>query len=146
MSSGKVIIPGSNATRIETQGGRWGRTGQYLNEKALPAMALIEAGYGGVLATPDGMKPYIDEASDTAAQTPWGLAAIQAKITKPAWKDKPSSFMVTTQDHMIPPSIQRSMAARAGGKIVELQSSHAVMLSHPQDVTDLITGAAGALN
>jgi putative intracellular protease/amidase len=64
MSKGKVLIIGSNATRIETQGGGWGATGQYLNETVLPAMALIEAGYEVVLATPSGSKPHIDEASD----------------------------------------------------------------------------------
>jgi putative intracellular protease/amidase len=64
MSNGKVVILGSNATRIETQGGRWGATGQYLNETVIPAMALIEAGYEVMLATPTGEKPHIDPASD----------------------------------------------------------------------------------
>ena len=77
------------------------------------------------------------------AQVPWGLGAVQTKITAPAWKDKPTFFMVTKQDHMIPPSQQRSMAARAGAKVLEIDSSHAVMLSHPQDVADFIVGAAG---
>jgi pimeloyl-ACP methyl ester carboxylesterase len=77
------------------------------------------------------------------AQVPWGLGAVQTKITAPAWKDKPTFFMVTKQDRMIPPSQQRSMAARAGAKVLEIDSSHAVMLSHPQDVADFIAGAAG---
>lgn len=64
MSKGKVIILGSNATRIETKGGRWGSTGQYLNETVVPAMALLDAGYEVVLATPNGEKPHIDTASD----------------------------------------------------------------------------------
>ena len=57
-------MPYRNATRIETQGGGWGATGQYLNETVVPAVALIEAGYEVVLATPNGTKPHIDEASD----------------------------------------------------------------------------------
>ncbi|MGC4110300.1 MAG: type 1 glutamine amidotransferase domain-containing protein [Nocardioides sp.] len=65
MTKGKVLVIGSNATRIEVQGG-WGATGQYLNETVVPAMALIEAGYDVVLATPNGTKPHIDEASDSA--------------------------------------------------------------------------------
>lgn len=65
MSKGKVLIVGSNATRIEIQGGRFGATGQYLNETVVPAMALVEAGYEVVLATPNGEKPTIDPASDT---------------------------------------------------------------------------------
>lgn len=61
----KVLVIGSNATRIETQGGGTGATGQYLNETVVPAMALIDAGYEVELATPNGTKPHIDEASDT---------------------------------------------------------------------------------
>lgn len=67
MSKGKVLLIGSNATRIEVQGGGFGATGQYLNETVVPAMAVIAAGYEIVLATPDGTKPHIDPASDAAA-------------------------------------------------------------------------------
>lgn len=81
-----------------------------------------------------------------ASQVPWGLGAVETKITAPAWKQKPTYFMVTTNDRMIPPSQQRAMAARAGAKVVEIRSSHAVMLSHPRDVADFIAGAAGATN
>jgi putative intracellular protease/amidase len=66
MSKGKVLIVGSNATRIEIQGGGTGPTGQYLNETVVPAMALVEEGYDVVLATPDGTKPHIDPVSDVA--------------------------------------------------------------------------------
>lgn len=66
MSKGKVLVIGSNARRIEIVGGGWGPTGQYLNETVVPAMALIDAGYEVVLATPDGTPPYIDPASDSA--------------------------------------------------------------------------------
>lgn len=66
MSKGKVLIVGSNATRIEIRGGGTGATGQYLNETVVPAMAIIAAGYEVVLATPNGSKPHIDEASDSA--------------------------------------------------------------------------------
>jgi putative intracellular protease/amidase len=66
MTNGTVLVIGSNATRIELQGGGSAVIGQYLNETVVPAMALIEAGYDLVLATPDGTKPHIDAASDTA--------------------------------------------------------------------------------
>jgi putative intracellular protease/amidase len=66
MSKGKVLVVGSNATRIEIQGGGTGPTGQYLNETVVPAMALIDAGYEIVLATPNGSKPHIDPPSDSA--------------------------------------------------------------------------------
>jgi putative intracellular protease/amidase len=65
MSKGKVLVMGSNATRIEVRGGGTGATGQYLNETVVPAMALVDAGYEVVLATPNGAKPHIDEASDS---------------------------------------------------------------------------------
>ena len=77
-----------------------------------------------------------------ASQVPWGLGAVQAKIAKAAWKDKPVRFMLTTRDHMVPPSTQRFLATRAKAKIVEIQSSHAVMLAHPSEVAELIESAA----
>ncbi|MCX8477436.1 MAG: type 1 glutamine amidotransferase domain-containing protein [Sphingomonas sp.] len=67
MAKGKVLVIGSNATRIELQGGGWATTGQYLNETVVPSTALIEAGYEVVLATPDGTRPHIDELSNSAA-------------------------------------------------------------------------------
>ncbi|WP_311269597.1 type 1 glutamine amidotransferase domain-containing protein [Sphingobium sp. WCS2017Hpa-17] len=67
MSKGKILVIGSNATRIEVRGNGWGATGQYLNETVVPAMALVDAGYDIVLATPDGTKPTIDAASDSPA-------------------------------------------------------------------------------
>jgi pimeloyl-ACP methyl ester carboxylesterase len=75
------------------------------------------------------------------AQVPWGLQAVTTKISKVAWKVKPTSFMVTANDHMIPPSAQRMMAERSGAQTVEIKSSHAVMLSHPQAVAAFVKAA-----
>jgi putative intracellular protease/amidase len=66
VSKGTVLVVGSNATQIEVQGGKWGPTGNYLNETVVPIMALIGAGYGVQLATPNGTKPHMDKASDSA--------------------------------------------------------------------------------
>jgi putative intracellular protease/amidase len=66
MNKGKVLVVGSNATRIEVQGG-WGATGNYLNETVVPVMAVVNAGYEVVFATPSGARPHIDEASDSVA-------------------------------------------------------------------------------
>ena len=77
-----------------------------------------------------------------AAQVPWGLQAVQARITKVAWKTKPAHYMVTTKDAMIPPTAQRTMAKRTGARTVEIGSSHAVMLSHPREVAAFIKEAA----
>lgn len=77
-----------------------------------------------------------------AAQVPWGLGAVQPKLTRAAWKDKPVHFMRTTQDRMIAPTTQQYMAARAKAKLVNIESSHAVMLSHPDKVAAFIVTAA----
>lgn len=64
MAKGTVLVVGSNASRIEIKGGGTGPTGQYLNELVIPVMALIDAGYEIVFATPNGAKPHIDPVSD----------------------------------------------------------------------------------
>ena len=64
MAKAIVLVVGSNATRIEIQGGGTGPTGQYLNELVVPVMALLDAGYDIVFATPNGTKPFIDPVSD----------------------------------------------------------------------------------
>jgi pimeloyl-ACP methyl ester carboxylesterase len=76
------------------------------------------------------------------AQVPWGLGAVQTKLTTAAWRDKPVRWMLTTQDHMVSPTTQRFMATRAKAKLTEIDSSHAVMLSHPKDVAAFIEAAA----
>lgn len=81
-----------------------------------------------------------------AAQVPWGLKAVQSELTKAAWKSKPSAFMITTKDLIIPPTTLRMMAKRAGGKVTEIAGNHAVMLSHPRDVADFIEDQAKVLN
>jgi len=77
MSKGKVLVVGSNATRLELKGGGSVPTGQYLNETVIPALAVIAAGYDVVLATPDGSKPHIDVASDSAGHFGGDEAAYQ---------------------------------------------------------------------
>lgn len=77
-----------------------------------------------------------------ASQLPWGVAAFAEKVTVPAWKSKPSWYLVATDDKMIPPPAQRQMAQRAGAKVTEVKGSHAVYMSQPQAVADLIEKAA----
>lgn len=76
------------------------------------------------------------------SQVPWGVAALQGQVTTPAWKSRPSWYLVTTDDHMIPAPAQRQMAGRAGASVVETAASHAVYVSKPQVVADLIEQAA----
>jgi pimeloyl-ACP methyl ester carboxylesterase len=80
------------------------------------------------------------------SQVPWGVEALSGAITQPAWRTKPSWYLVTTEDKMIPPDAQRAMSKRAGSTVVEVKSSHAVYVSHPEAVAHLIEKAAtGAL-
>ncbi len=77
-----------------------------------------------------------------AAQVPWGQAALTAKVTTPAWKSKPSYYLLTVNDRIVPPVAQRQMAQRASAKIIEIQSSHAAMLARPAEVAAGIETAA----
>jgi hypothetical protein len=80
------------------------------------------------------------------SQVPRGVEALSGAITQPAWRTKPSWYLVTTEDKRIPPDAQRAMSKRAGSTVVEVKSSHAMYVSHPQAVTHLIEQAAtGAL-
>jgi pimeloyl-ACP methyl ester carboxylesterase len=83
------------------------------------------------------------------SQVPWGLDALSGAITQPAWRSKPSWYLVATNDRMIPPDAQRAMSKRAGSTVVEVEGSHAVYVSQPQAVASLIEtamkGASAAL-
>jgi pimeloyl-ACP methyl ester carboxylesterase len=76
------------------------------------------------------------------SQVPWGVNALAGKVSVPAWKSKPTYYLVASDDHMIPPPAQREMARRAGAQVVETAGSHAVYVSRPQEVARLITQAA----
>jgi len=78
------------------------------------------------------------------SQVPWGLQAVAGTVSAPAWRTKPSWYLVTTNDKMIPPPAQQMMAKRAGATIVESASSHAVFISKPDFVASLIEQAATA--
>jgi pimeloyl-ACP methyl ester carboxylesterase len=77
------------------------------------------------------------------SQVPWGIAALTGAIGEPpAWRSKPSWYLVTTEDRMIPPPAQRFMAERAGARVVEVAGSHAIFISQPAVVVNLIVQAA----
>ncbi|MEW1824996.1 alpha/beta hydrolase [Streptomyces sp. NPDC088196] len=90
-----------------------------------------------------GDLPAEDAAFLADAQVPWGLDALNGPITEPAWRAKPSWYLVATEDHMIPPPVQHQMAERAGSTVAEAAGSHAVYVSQPAAVADLIKQAAG---
>jgi len=76
------------------------------------------------------------------SQVPWGVGALGGTISEPAWKRKPSWYLVATDDKMIPPPAQRLMAQRAGSTVAEVKGSHAIYVSNPEAVAALIEKAA----
>jgi pimeloyl-ACP methyl ester carboxylesterase len=76
------------------------------------------------------------------SQVPWGLEALGGAISDPAWKHKPSWYLLVTDDRMIPIAAQRLMAKRAGATTVEVGGSHAIYVSNPKAVAEIIEKAA----
>ena len=92
-----------------------------------------------------------DFAADVPPEKAWFMAISQVpisgeafthKVTKPAWKTKPTWYMVASKDRSINPEQERMMAKRAKAKTVEVPSSHAAYLSHPKETVKLIEEAA----
>ena len=79
------------------------------------------------------------------SQVPWGVAALSGAVSEPAWREKPSWYLIATEDRMIPPPAQRAMSERAGSTTVEVPGSHAICLSQPQAVAALIKQAGEAV-
>ena len=75
------------------------------------------------------------------SQVPWGVEALSGAVSEPAWKTKPSWYLVATEDRMIPPAAQRLMSNRAGSTVVEAKGSHAIYVSQPAAVAALIEKA-----
>ena len=78
------------------------------------------------------------------SQVPWGAEALNGTISEAAWRNKPSWYLVATEDEMIPPPAQRFMSERAASTVVEVAGSHAVYVSQPDAVAKLIEQAARA--
>jgi pimeloyl-ACP methyl ester carboxylesterase len=78
------------------------------------------------------------------SQVPWGVDALGGVITDPAWRSRPSWYLVTASDRMIPPSAQHSMAGRIGATLSEVAASHSVYVSQREAVATLIAQAAAA--
>jgi pimeloyl-ACP methyl ester carboxylesterase len=77
------------------------------------------------------------------SQVPWGVNALGGTISEASWRIKPSWYLLTTEDRMIPPSAQRDMAERTGATVTEVPASHSVYVSKPRAVAALIKQAAG---
>jgi pimeloyl-ACP methyl ester carboxylesterase len=86
-----------------------------------------------------------DSPSRATSPTSTGLPGRAVAISEPAWKGKPSWYLVATDDRMIPPPAQRMMAKRAKATIAEARGSHAIYVSQPKAVVELIEKAAMSL-
>ncbi|HYZ28012.1 MAG TPA: alpha/beta hydrolase [Thermoleophilaceae bacterium] len=86
--------------------------------------------------------PASDAAFMADSQVPWGVEALNGAISEPAWRSKPSWYLVATDDRMIPPAAQRTMSERAGSSVVEQAGSHSIYVSQPQATAELIERAA----
>jgi pimeloyl-ACP methyl ester carboxylesterase len=76
------------------------------------------------------------------SQVSWGVGALSGAISEPAWRSKPSWYLIATDDRMIPPPAQQFMSKRAGSTVVEVKGSHAIYVSQPAAVAALIKRAA----
>jgi pimeloyl-ACP methyl ester carboxylesterase len=89
-----------------------------------------------------GDLPAEDAAFMADSQVPWGVEALNGTITEPAWRSRPSWYLVSGDDRMIPPPAQRTMSARTGATVVEAAGSHSIYVSQPRATADLIEQAA----
>ena len=127
-------------------------------EKLGPLLGSIAPAANSIAPTADGYllvdqaKFPADFAADLPAaeaqfmavsQVPLNASVLGAPITAPAWKTKPSYGIVATQDRMINPDLERSMYKRSGAKVTEIEGSHAIFLSQPRAVANVIEQAAG---
>jgi len=79
------------------------------------------------------------------SQVPWGVDALSGQVSEPAWRAKPSWYLITTEDKMVPPPAQRTMSGRAGSNTVEVAASHSVYISQPAAVCACVKQAASAI-
>ena len=76
------------------------------------------------------------------SQVPWGVDALGGTVSEAAWRNKPSWYLITSDDRMIPPQAQREMSGRAGSTVEEAAGSHAIYVSQPEAVAGLVKKAA----
>ncbi|MGA0557096.1 alpha/beta fold hydrolase [Larkinella sp. VNQ87] len=108
--------------------------------------------YGFVSMSPTGIfedfaqdLPEAEQKLILATQGPQAFTALTEKITKAAWKQKPSWFIVAANDRMINPDLERTLAQKLNAKTLEIPTSHVAMLADPEAVASVILEAAGTL-
>lgn len=78
-----------------------------------------------------------------AVQGPISDTLFSGKTTRAAWRSKPSWYAISTEDRTISPKLERFMADRMKAKTIEVKASHLSLISHPEEITNLILEAAG---
>jgi pimeloyl-ACP methyl ester carboxylesterase len=86
--------------------------------------------------------PAADAAFMADSQVPWGVEALNGAVSDPAWRSKPSWYLIATDDRMIPPPAQRAMSERAGSTVAQQAGSHSIYVSQPSATAELIKQAA----
>jgi pimeloyl-ACP methyl ester carboxylesterase len=92
-----------------------------------------------------GDLPEVQARALYAVQEPFHKALLTGMTKNAAWRSKPSFYAVSTEDRTINPDLQRFMAKRMGATTIEVKSSHLSLISHPQEISDLILKAAGRI-
>jgi pimeloyl-ACP methyl ester carboxylesterase len=103
-------------------------------------VVLVGHSYGGVVITESGEPETASFMADS--QVPRGVDALSGAVSEPAWKTKPSYYLVASDDKMIPPPAQRAMAGRINAEVMEVPGSHSVYVSKPAEVAEIIERAA----
>jgi pimeloyl-ACP methyl ester carboxylesterase len=123
---------------VKELGGRHRRAGvadrPWVRRVLVPQQATFHASFGADL-------PAADAVFMADSQVPWGVEAMTGQVTEPAWRGRPSWYLIATEDRMIPPAAQCAMAQRAGATKVEVAASHAVYMSQPRAVAAFIRQA-----
>ena len=116
------------------------------------ASAAIKDGNGYLLLPDAAVAQYFaqdltpaEQGVIAATQTPWAVGCLGDKVTRAAWHDKPSWWVIGEFDHMIAPRLQEKMAATIKAKVTKVKTSHLAMLKEPKAVTDVIIAAADAV-
>ncbi|WP_328672682.1 alpha/beta hydrolase [Streptomyces sp. NBC_00328] len=137
---------GETVAQATTLGGGTTKLLQHITARPFPgaatgdADAYIDTAYFRQLFAQD--LPADKAAQMAAAQRPAAFTTLSQPAGTPGWKTIPSWYLIARDDHTIPPAAERAMAARANAHTIEINSSHAAMVSHPHAVTDLILDAA----
>lgn len=121
---------------------------------APPGLGELRPDAGGYLSlTPKGVEedfapdlPLAERKVMVATQGPTNGACFGAKITNPAWRAKPTWYVVAGNDRMIPPDLERKFAKAMNAKTITLPSSHVPMLSHPEEVAKFVAEAANTVS